>query len=383
MNAARRRVYLAVNDDSLTFNVKELYMRPLPCFLCVAFLLAGVQTGLAAEPQEGRGVWNHSGTGAYPGDWDRSAKLLSENGFNRIFPNMLWGGVAHYASDVLPRSETFKKYGDQIEQCCTAAHRHGLEVHVWKVNYNLLNAPKEFVAKMRREGRTQVSAKGKSQNWLCPSNPKNQRLELDSMLEVVRKYPVDGLHFDYIRYPDGNHCYCDGCRRRFEAETGQKVLDENWPGECSSGPRKQEYRDWRCKQITKLVATVSREAKKVRPGIKISAAVFGAYPGCRESVGQDWVQWVKDGDLDFLCPMNYTKDNNEFAGLVRSQMKLVGGRLPINVGIGATATNISMQPEDVAEQIHLARSLGAAGFALFEFSAKTAETLMPAVRKEH
>jgi hypothetical protein len=38
-------------------------------------------------------MWNHSGTGAYPGDWMRSAKLLSENGFNMILPNMLWPGV--------------------------------------------------------------------------------------------------------------------------------------------------------------------------------------------------------------------------------------------------------------------------------------------------
>jgi len=155
----------------------------------------------ASPPREVRAVWNHSGTGAYPGDWQRSAKLLAENGFNMILPNMLWGGVAHYPSDVLPPSATFQKYGDQIEQCCAAAKKHGIEVHVWKVNYNLATAPKDFVAKLRREGRTQVSAKGEPSDWLCPSHPENQKLELESMLEVARKYPVDGLHFDYIRYP--------------------------------------------------------------------------------------------------------------------------------------------------------------------------------------
>ena len=82
--------------------------------------------------------------GAYPGDWERSAKLLAENGFNMILPNMLWGGLAHYASDVLPRSATFKQYGDQIEQCCAAAKKHGLEVHVWKVNYNLGDGAEGF-----------------------------------------------------------------------------------------------------------------------------------------------------------------------------------------------------------------------------------------------
>ena len=117
-----------------------------------------VKAYLAAveSPQrEGRAVWNHSGTGAFPDDpdsWNRSAKLLAENGFNMVFPNMLWGGLTHYPSDVLPRSVTFRRFGDQIEQCCTAAKRRGIEVHVWKVCFNLTTAPKDFVDKLRRKG---------------------------------------------------------------------------------------------------------------------------------------------------------------------------------------------------------------------------------------
>ena len=258
-------------------------------------------------PREGRAMWNHSGTGAYPGDWERSAKLLAENGFNMILPNMLWGGLAHYPSDVLPRSAQFRKYGDQIEQCCAAANRHGIEVHVWKVNYNLLTAPKEFVAQAspRRPHAGEQPGRAVAIGSALRT-PRTRQLELESMLEVARKYPVDGLHFDYIRYPDGAHCYCDGCRRRFEAASGRKVLDRDWPKECFSGARKEEYNDWRCRQITSLVAAVSREAKKIRPGLKISAAVFGSYPGCRESVAQDWPAWIKAGYLDFVCPMDYT-----------------------------------------------------------------------------
>ena len=220
---------------------KPPHARPRSALTDAGLLLANQQAAdvprapAASPPREGRAMWNHSGTGAYPGDWERSAKLLAENGFNMILPNMLWGGVAHYPSDVLPRSAKFRKYGDQIEQCCAAAKRHGIEVHVWKVNYNLHTAPKDFVAKLRREGRTQLSNRGEPCDWLCPSHPDNRRLELESMLEVARKYPVDGLHFDYIRYPDRAHCYCDGCRRRFEAASGRKVLDRDWPKECFSG----------------------------------------------------------------------------------------------------------------------------------------------------
>jgi len=335
---------------------------------------------LRAQPSptaEGRAWWNHSGTGAYTGDWERSAKELSAAGFNMIIPNMLWGGLAHYASDVLPRSRTFDEHGDQIAQCVEACRKHGLEVHVWKVNWNLSNAPREFVSKMRDAGRTQVTNAGEAQDWLCPSHPENQTLELESMLEVARKYEVDGLHFDYIRYPGEMCCYCDGCRERFQAQTGVEV--GKWPEDCHSGSLKKSYRDWRCEQITRLVAAVHREAKKIKPGIKISAAVFSSYPDCRTSVGQDWVAWVEAGYLDFLCPMDYTEGDMTFNSLVSNQLRLVGGRVPMYPGIGATASRSQLTADRVAGQIDIARKLGAQGFTIFNYQPGTAESIVPGI----
>jgi len=339
-----------------------------------------VRAYLSAAPSrrsEGRAWWNHSGMGAFPGDWERTANLLAENGFNMILPNMLWGGEAHYPSDLLPHSETYQKHGDQIEQCCKAARKHGLEVHVWKVNYNLHAPSKEHVEKLRREARTQVTADGIQLDWLCPSHPENQKLEVESMVEVARKYPLDGIHFDYIRYPHAGCCFCAGCRERFEAFSGRKVAD--WPAECHSGARKREYNDWRCTQITRVVAEVSREARRVRPGIKISAAVFPAYPNCRESVAQDWPAWVEAGYLDFLCPMDYAADDEKFADLVRDQIKRIGGRVPLYPGIGARATGMGLSADRVAGQIHIARELGAAGFTIFNLDADTAASIVPGI----
>lgn len=335
----------------------EAYLRAMPSPTC-----------------EGRAFWNHSGTGAYPGDWDRTAKELAAAGFNMVLPNMLWAGVAHYASDVLPRSKTFDEHGDQIAQCVAAAKKHGLEVHVWKVNYNLSTAPREFVDKLRAEGRLQVTVRGKPEDWLCPSHPENLRLELESMLEVARNYEVDGLHFDYIRYPHGDCCYCEGCRDRFQADTGRNVAQ--WPQECYDGPLRELYRQWRCQRITRLVAAVRHEAKKIKPAIKISAAVFGAYPDCRESVGQDWVEWIKAGYLDFVCPMDYTQSDLQFSSLVSNQLKLVEGRIPVYPGIGAWRLGTA---DRVVAQIYVARSLGAPGFTVFNLDEGAARDLLPGI----
>ena len=322
--------------------------------------------------------WEHAGTGAYPGDWDRTMKELKENGFNAVVPNMLWGGLAHYDSKLLPRSRTFERYGDQIEQAVQAGKTHGVEVHVWKVNFNCSNAPPEFVGAMRQANRTQVKFDGEQVNWLCPSHPENRKLECDSMVEVAKNYDVDGIHFDYIRYPDSNHCYCNGCRERFEKHVGETIAD--WPRATRSDQWRKQFDDWRCEQITALVADVYRETKNVKPSIKISAAVFPRQPESKGWVLQDWPLWIERGYLDFLCPMNYTPSAMTFDGYIESQKKIVVGRIPIYPGIGATATGIALTPDQVATQMMVARRHGTPGFTIFNLNRETLQRIPPALR---
>ena len=328
---------------------------------------------------KGRAVWNHSGLGAYPGDWDRSAKELAAAGVNMILPNMAWAGVAHYPSKVLPQSKTFTQYGDQLVECVTAAHKHGLEVHVWKITWNLEGAPKEFVEKIRAEGRTQVSATGQALNWLCPSHPKNVLLELESSLEIVTNYDVDGIHLDYIRYPGSHACYCQGCRKRFVLATRLQI--DEWPAAVlpKTGTYSEKYTEWRVQQITRLVRLLHKRLREADPDIKLSAAVFGWYPGCITTIGQDWIAWAKAGYLDFVCPMNYTEDANYFTELLTNQLALMPKNVSIYPGIGATASNSLLMPDAVVEQIYLARDLGASGWTIFDYSVDISEAVLPAL----
>ncbi len=328
---------------------------------------------------EGRAVWNHSGLGAYPGDWDRSAKELAEAGVNMILPNMAWAGVAHYPSKVLPQSKTFTQYGDQLAQCVTAARTYGLEVHVWKITWNLEGAPKGFVEKMREDGRTQVSATGKPLNWLCPSHPKNVQLELESILEIVANYDVDGIHLDYIRYPGSHACYCEECRKRFMLATRQQI--DEWPASVlpKSGTYSDKYIEWRSQQITRLVRLLHKRLREANPDIKLSTAVFGGYPACVTSIGQDWIAWAKAGYVDFVCPMNYTEDTNYFTELLANQLALMPKGVAIYPGIGATATNSLLTSDAVVEQIYRSRSLGASGWTIFDYSLDISETVLPAL----
>ncbi len=327
---------------------------------------------------EFRAVWNHSGTGDC-GTWEEAMRRLAAANFNAVVPNMWWAGVAHYDSKLLPHSETFLQKGDQIAQAVAAGKKYGIEVHPWKVNWNLSNAPQEFKDQMRAAGRTQKNHTGEDIDWLCPSHPENFELELEPILEVALNYDVAGIHFDYIRYPHGDSCYCDGCRERFEQYHGTPV--ETWPEECYSGPLREEYRNWRSEQINRLVRATAEEVRRVKPHVKISAAVFGSYPGCRDSVGQDWVRWVKEGWVDFICPMDYTGSDDRFQQLVARQVGLVGGRIPIYTGIGASSSSSQLSPDRVIGQIEISRAQGADGFIVFNMGEALTMTTFPQLAK--
>lgn len=339
-------------------------------------LLAAYARAQTARRVEFRGMWCHSAYGPEGMNWDQALAKMKAAGCNAIVPNMLWGGVADYPSKVLPVRDTVATRGDAIAECLAAARKHGLEIHVWKVNWNLGGAPKEFVERMRAEKRLQRNSDGVEEAWLCPSNDANFELERDSMLEIVRNYAVDGIHFDYIRYPDSTKCYCDGCRQRFEAKTGKVV--ERWPADVlRKGPRYAEYQQFRRDNITRLVKAVSEEAHRIRPGIKVSAAVFPNWPSCREEIGQDWGLWAKSGWLDFVCPMDYTASDEEFRTRVQVQRDELGGRVPLYPGIGASAPGLS--PAQVIDQVQIAREEGADGFIIFHLADVTAAQHLPAL----
>ena len=359
--------------DAEAYNTAITVARASRAELSKAYFLSHVSV-----ETEGRALWNHSGLGAYPGDWERSAKELASAGVNIILPNMAWAGVAHYPSKILPQSKIFTQYGDQIAQCVEAAHKRGLEVHVWKITWNLEGAPKEFVEKIRAEGRTQVSATGQALNWLCPSHPKNVLLELESSLEIVTNYDVDGIHLDYIRYPGSHACYCAGCRQRFVLATRLQI--DEWPAAVlpKTGTHSEKYIEWRAQQITRLVRMLHKRLRAANPKIKISAAVFGWYPGCIASIGQDWIAWAKAGYVDFVCPMNYTESTDYFTELLVNQLALMPKDVAIYPGIGATASNSLLTPDAVVEQIYVSRNLGASGWTIFDYSLDISETVLPA-----
>jgi len=331
------------------------------------------------KPQTGehRAFWCHRASGVSGMTWDEAIAHLAANGFTAILPNMLWGGSAFYNSDVLPWARGAEDDGDQIAACLAACKKYGIECHVWKVNWNMgWSAPKDFAAKMKAGRRTQVRFDGKREDrWLCPSHPANRKQEIEAMVEVARKYDVHGVHFDYIRYPNSDGCFCGGCRERFQNVLGRKVAD--WPAEVRRDEKVHaKWVQWRRDNITAVVAAVAAGARRARPGVKISAAVFSNWPRDRDRIGQDWKLWCEKGYLDFVCPMDYSYAGQGFEDIVRRQMEWAGG-VPVYPGIGLSVWDPPNDVVKMIDQIRTTRRLQTGGFTVFNYAATQARDVLP------
>ncbi len=327
---------------------------------------------------EFRGVWNHSGMGLYPGNWNATCRALSEAGISAIFPNLAWAGTAHYPSRYVPTSSIANAYGDQLKQSAAAARRYGLELHAWIICWNLGQAPSSLVEQLRQAGRLQQTDSGKTLQWLCPTHPDNISHELNVISELIGRAEVNGIHLDYMRYPGNQSCFCPGCRRQFEKWCGGTV--RGWPDSVKSGELKNSFSAWRAGRITAFMRSTHDLIRRHKPGVKLSVAVYPGYPGCAGSIGQDWGLWLKEGLVDFVCPMDYVESAAAFNALVQRQTALPNSKDRIFPGIGVTAAESRLAPDQVIDQILRIRSSGAGGFMLFDLNHTLENDVLPILR---
>jgi len=342
-------------------------------------LQGAVAATYPSRPFEMRGAWMgmpRDGT-----DWEAIMSELERAHFTALFPNMCTPGSAAYPSAVLPQiTQT-----DQMAACLEAAHENGIEVHVWRGNWQVYSAPEGLIDEWFAQDRFVVSveqAMGEeereqhyrwSRRWLDPSDERNRQLEIAAMEELARNYHPDGIHYDFMRYPSNRYCYCERCHRLFE-EWAQ-VTVANWPADCwEGGPLLAQYRDWRRHLQTSLVAEMRERLAAIDPEIQISLAARASVTGAVESDAQDWPTWSREGYLDFLCPMDYTGDLGVFRNKLAPQMEAVGGVLPVYAGIGVSPTR-SDSAANFSEQIMIARELGADGFLVFSLSGFSRELI--------
>ncbi|HVM60127.1 MAG TPA: family 10 glycosylhydrolase [Verrucomicrobiae bacterium] len=320
-----------------------------------------------------RGVWVSDTTKL---DWDSATENLRRAGFNTIYANLASGGAAFYPnSHAMP--SVVRDFSDPVAHGIDLAHERGLAVDAKQIVTFMYKAPPWFQHELVAQNRVMRGPDGhlitqSGYTWLCPSVPANRALVESSVAELVKKYPVDGIQFDYIRFCEQPCCFCDNCRREFEQSIGTRV--RHWPADVMGGRYTMEFNVWRQREITAFVQQLSSRARLTRPGLAVSAAVFPELDRAKEEKAQDWKTWLDRGYVDYVCTMTYTPDLREFATRIRKEQMWASQRNKVVVGIGSWKFDRMSQ---LTAQIGATRQLGAPGFVLFSYDDSAARNFLP------
>ena len=301
---------------------KPIIMPTIALLLCLWTMWANP---LSAQPKyEVRAAWI---TTAYGLDWPRTRatseasrqrqqaeliemldKLKAAN-FNTILFQARTRGDVLYRSDIEPMNSvlTGKKYGDPgydplafaIEEC----HKRGMECHAWMVTLPLGNRKHASYLGKRSVTKTHpdlCAAYGR-QWYLNAGNPRTKEYLMSLVREVVTRYDVDGVHFDFLRYPEGARRFPD--RYDYRKHGKGRSLEQ-----------------WRRDNLTEILRYIYKEVKELKPWVKVSTSPVGKYRDTSRypsrgwnafhAVFQDVQGWLGEGIQDQIYPMMYFRGNN-------------------------------------------------------------------------
>ena len=242
-----------------------------------------------------------------------------------------------------------------IEEC----HKRGMELHAWIVtipagnNRQVKLLGKHSVVRKNRK----ICKQHQGAWYLDPGHPETADYLAGIVKEIVNRYDVDGVHFDYIRYPEN-------ARRFPDKETHWKY------------GKGKDLKQWRRDNITNIVRRLYTEVKQLKPWIKVSSSPVGKFRNTNrysslgwnayETVYQDAQGWLEEGIHDALFPMMYFKDNHFFPFALDWQENKHGRWVAPGLGIYFLSPKEKDWPlHEISRQMYFTRQIGLDGHAYF------------------
>lgn len=288
-----------------------------------------------------------------PKDCDDLLADAAERAIRELVVQVRGRGDAYFRSDLEPRAEGLTDPDfDPLEHLVRGGRAVGVRIHAW-TNVHFIWSSKEGA--LPRSRRHVVNA---HPDWLLrpggvkyldpvggtdwegiyidPADADAARHTLAVFVDVVKRYPVEGLHYDYVRYPQAKY---------------------------ATGPEDHAH-------VTEFVRKAAAALRLARPGLVVSAAVFPDPAVAREKVLQRWPDWARDGLVDLLCPMAYRKDTAEVARLLHAARAAAPGTRMWGGLMGYPGETAL-----VRDQVRAARDAGCEGAILFAYDPAQRELL--------
>lgn len=248
---------------------------------------------------------------------------------------------------------------DPLRFATDECHRRGMELHAWVVAFPICTVASErrLGAQALPRRRPELCVRCGDRWMMDPGVPATADYLAGICEEIVRGYDVDGIHLDYIRYPEQGIPWNDA--RSYRRYGGDRSLA-----------------DWRKENVDRCVRKVHDAVKAVRPWVKVSCSPVGKYAdlprqssygwNARDAVHQDAQAWLRDGWMDMLFPMMYF-DGKHFYPFALDWQEHAAGR-PVVPGLGIYFLSPAEKNWDlgvIRRQLCFLRDAGLGGAAFF------------------
>lgn len=294
--------------------------------------------------------------------------LLKENNFNAVIFQVRPQADALYESELEPWSyfltgeqgKAPEPFYDPLHFWIEAAHDRGLELHAWLNPYRAHHSSGKVISDQSII-KTHPELVVKLENgmyWMDPALEGTKEISTAVVMDLVKRYDLDGIHFDDYFYP-------------YDSYNGGKDFpdDKSWNTYKNAGGELSRA-DWRRENVNSFIKNIYQEIKAEKPEVKFGLSPFGIWrPGYPESVSgydqydklyADAKLWLNEGWIDYFTPQLYWKVNQ----LGQSFPVLLGWWEEqnfkdrhlwpgINAGLGGDEKNI----DEVINQIMISRGM--------------------------
>lgn len=311
-------------------------------FACV--LTATLFLGCSGEPETHElTLWITRWDYSTEADVRTAIENANAAGFDRVLFQVRGNATTFYPSEIEPwavelggEDPGFDPLGVALE----CAHRNRIELHAW-VNVlpawwerdlptpeykHLYTERPEWFWYDQRGNRQEPSERFYVS--LNPCLPEVRTYLLSVFDELLTRYPrLDGLHLDYIRFPNEPPATKAGQDFPRDPKTLALFRAENGTTPDESP---EAWDRWRAEAITEIVRDVRQLVRQKAKFVELSAAV-GPEPELAMHHFQDYLTWIDEGLVDRLYPMNYTTDPERFASRIEAWAELAT-RVDVSMG---------------------------------------------------
>ncbi len=199
-------------------------------------------------------------------------------------------------------------YYDPLSFAVDEAHKRGLELHVWFNPYRAHHPSSRSPISADHISKThpELVKKYGKYLWLDPGEKAVQDYSLSVILDVVKRYDVDGVHIDDYFYPYK------------EKDSSGAIIDfpdePSWQAYVKSGGTLSRP-DWRRENVNTFIQRMYDAVKAEKKWVKVGISPFGMWrPGFPPQIKgfdqyselyADARKWIVKGWLDYWTPQLY------------------------------------------------------------------------------